>query len=176
MPVVGGGKPDFLIDLPADSMYVPTGALAPAPSSNDVGSNVEDMPVCLCDGSTDEGREYVFRVPEDPDTSGSITVEWIAYSGAASPSGTLAFSIRFVPIADDGTESWDQAYGTTQTATAVTMDNQDRIETISKTFTYAAVGFTAGDLVKLQTWRDVSEDTMATDASWVHFRLRMPRT
>jgi hypothetical protein len=169
-----GGKPDFLLDVPAGKFYVPTGSLALAPLNVDVGSNIEDIPAHLQDGATDEGVNYYFRLPPDANTGGTVTIEWLAYVASTASTGTVVESIKFSPISVAGDESWDQAYGTPVASSAVVMDTVDRVEYFSATASYSTVFGAINKYVALQTFRDVSADTMAIDANLMHLRIRIP--
>jgi len=133
-----------------------------APTDNQVGV----FPTLAFDSSADDSAYYDLIVPFRMAAGSTIdvTVDW-CYTGAQDD-GTVCWGLEYLTC-----PSGSVVDGTTTTITETSPVGQMTGRMIRTTFTAGITGTTAHDALGLRLYRDVSEDTLATDAELieVHF-------
>lgn len=168
-----GTKAQWVVDLPAGAFDFPSTNYAPW---NRLTGTNRSISRHLFDATTVEYLEAQFRLPPDMDDSGDTDIFLeIDFSREGGSSGSVAWGLQFCPIPTDDTEAWDQAYDTSNVFPAVTCAVQGRVYSYSNQGDAAVNGFVADGLVRVLLWRNVSTDTLASDASFFHLRIRGSR-
>jgi hypothetical protein len=112
-------------------------------------------------GTTIESAWWVFKMPADYSSGGSLTILWIA----AATSGNVLWGTQVGAITpDDADTPLEHALGaaaTTTTNVNTTEQNRLTLTTVTLTMDSAA----AGDLIELVVYRDPNTDTCTADAN-----------
>ncbi len=150
------------VDIPAPAFH--KGVTAPADA--DIGL----FHTLAFDAANDDEAHYTLLVPYRMETGASITarIDW-AYDGAPD-AGTVCWNIEYKSI-----EPGEVLAGGTTTITETTAGNHTSGQLVRTTFTDQLEGCAAHDAVGLHLFRDVSEDTLATDAELVAVHLEFIR-
>jgi hypothetical protein len=114
----------------------------------------------LFDKDTDEGRQWIFRVPDD--YGGTPAVKILYYSTGANTSKTCAFNVQVACVSDTDASMTAKVFDTTNAAVTTVPDAAGTADVASVTLTNAS-SMAAGDWCCLHLWRDVSADDAAND-------------
>lgn len=144
------------------------------PLGKDAGTAL-DMLNCGFDDSTDEGREVVFKVPSDVNTSGTVTFRMYWYSAAAT-SGNVIMDFRDNGGTAAGTDP-DQTLTVNASAASATAGTAGQLNVTSWTQTVTTLAWAANDLVIADFERDANNgsDTLVGDALVIGYSVEIPR-
>jgi len=131
---------------------------APAPTTDLIGIT----PTLRFDAVNDDEVYYSCFVPFRMAAGSTITVivGW-AYDGGQD-NGTVCWNMEYINIAEG-----EAVAGGTTTITKTTAGTHATGTLIETTLTTGITGAVAGDVLSMRLWRDVSEDTLATDAELI---------
>ena len=153
-----------------------------APCEDEEGTNTKTK-VDAYDYTTTEYRNGVLYVPNDVDSSGTVTFE-IAWQARTAPASAENVLWEIDTCAVDNEEDYDCASWTTDTATADSATTaQDNLIHTEWTETITNLGWTAEDTVYFRFSRDSADanDTLDTrtdtndDAQAHRYTIRIPR-
>jgi len=161
------------IDFPAGSFDYPVSD--PAPLDTDSGTN-GTIKRHLFDDSTVESVIAQIQLPDNIDTSGTVTFTIYGYASTWVTGKNVAFRISTVAKNDD--EDWDTAFTNTNSGDmALNTSGQDYLDELTFTETISNLGWADGDFVRLELMRrDAASDDLSGDYGLVHFRIAIPRT
>jgi len=121
---------------------------------------------------TDQQCFYSLFIPHrfKAGTTIQVQVDW-AYSGNQD-NGTVCWKLDYRLV-----RPRRRVDGTTTTISKVTAGNHTARRLVRTRLTKGITGARAGQVLALRLWRDVSEDTLATEARMiqVHFRIRVDK-
>jgi hypothetical protein len=135
------------------------------PTKTEYGTNDVDMYSLDFDTSSDEFAQWTIAMPANWD-AGTITARF--YWTAASGSGTVKFYLQGRSYAND--DAIDQAMGTAVGVEDTLITAAD-VHITDATAAITITGATAGELVQLRVYRDVSEDTLDVDAKLLAVKI-----
>lgn len=160
--MTGDGRVYGHIDIPASNFHKG----ATAPTDADIGL----FHTLAFDASNDDEVHYTLLIPHRMEAGTDITVrvDW-AYDGGAD-AGTVCWNIEHRCI-----EPGEALVGGTTTITETTAGSHTSGELVRTTFTDQIEGCVAHDAVAIHLFRDVSEDTLATDAELIELHLEFTR-
>lgn len=126
--------------------------------TNPAGLDYENNnPKLLFDDTTAEGIYWQFRMPSD--YSSALAIK-LVYSMASATSGTIEFEVS-VWAASDGESAVTESYDTVNTGTETVPATAGLTSDLSITLTNADT-VAAGDLVRIQLFRDADDGTNDT--------------
>lgn len=128
--------------------------------STDAGTAKPTIYRLLFDKDTDEGRQWIIRIPDD--FGGTPVVKIIYYSTGANVSKTCAFNVQVACLSDTDASATAKAYDTTNQSVTTVPDAAGTVDVASVTLTNNS-SMTAGDWCNVHIWRDVSNDDAAND-------------
>jgi len=157
-------------DAPAGSWQLP--ASNPPEPDWDAGANGSTR-VYKFDDTTEEFAEASMRVPDDINSSGTVTFELTGYSLTAASGKYVQWKLYHSAKASG--ESWDAAYSYKVSGDKACDAVQDQLDVHSWTETVTNLGWAAGDHVRLKLSRIAPSGTNLTgDYCMVHFRMKIP--
>ena len=118
----------------------------------------------LFDKDTDEGRMWIFRVPDVYVSTPVLKV--LYYSTGANASKTFAANAQVACVSDADASMTAKVFAATNAAVTTVPDAAGTLDVASITLTNAD-SMAAGDWCCLHLWRDVSEDDAANDIAVV---------
>lgn len=125
------------------------------------------------DQTTEEFVESDMKVPDDIDTTGTVTFEVTGYALTAAASKYVQFKIYH--SAKTSNESWDAAYATKTSGDKACNATQDRLDIHTWTETVATLTWAAGDNVRLKFSRIAPTGTnLSGDYCVLHVRIKIP--
>jgi len=137
--------------------------------SSDGGTEKPLLPQINFDDSTDEGRMFIFRCPEN--FSGTGTLYGLYKMAGANTSKEVEF-VAIIAAVSDGDSSWSAAaFDSANTVVDSVPDTADEAESFMITMT-AADSMTAGDWVCLMISVDVSDSDFVGDLELLALDLR----
>lgn len=126
------------------------------------------VPVMAFDSAADDSIHYSLITPWRIETGSEIgvVVDW-CYTGGAD-AGTVCWGLEYINIADG-----EAVAGGTTTTLETTAGTHTTGLMVRTAFTTGIVGAVAHDVIGLRLYRDVSGDTLATDANFIqaHFEF-----
>lgn len=134
-----------------------------------------DILVLAYDDTTEEYRNGHFIVPNDVDTSGTVTFHAYVMAKTAAASRNIGLTFGWRAINDS--EDFDGAY-TDEDSGATAIDaTQDDLTEVTWTETMGTLGWVAGELIIFRLSRDpgVASDLVG-DMYLLGFAVRIPRT
>lgn len=189
--VKGDGRPYFkndsgtefnLSEKSVKDMWYPASSLEPLepvsdaipPISKFTGTNV-DILTCSYDDTAVEGREIKFKVPSDPDTTGTVTFKLPWFSRTAT-TGNAVWRISFTATGASG-ESWDQSVTIADSVPSAVQGTTNQMSVTSITRSFSSLGWAANDIITCIVYRvgNNSGDTMVGDAELSGFGVEIPR-
>lgn len=154
------------------SMHAVEANVAPLEKIN--GTNV-DKYVCAFDDTTEEYRNYMFQVPTDVDTSGTVTLRAYVYAKTAAASKNV--ELRFGHVARNDSEAFDTAYTNEDSGDKAIDATQGDLTEITWTETVSNLGWAASDQVYFRISRiDASANDLSGDMYWETFAIEIPTT
>lgn len=161
----------YKVEISAGAWTVP--GTNGAPLDTDTGT-YGNMPRHLFDQTTEEFVEGVFRVPDDIDTTGTVTFYSIGYAATASAAKYIQLKLYHSAIGNG--ESWDAAYASKTSGDKQPSATQDQLDHFSWTETVANLGWAAGDQVRIKLSRIAPSGTnLAADYGITDFVISIPR-
>ena len=128
--------------------------------STDAGTAKPAIYRLLFDKDTDEGRQWITRIPDD--YGGTPAVKIIYYSTGANVSKTCAFNVQVACLSDGDASATAKAYDATNQTVATVPDAAGTVDVASVTLTNNS-SMAAGDWCNFHLWRDISGDDAAND-------------
>jgi len=156
--MTGDGRVYSHINIPASSLH--KGVTAPADA--DIGL----FHTLAFDAANDDEVHYTLLIPHrmEAGTGIRVRVDW-AYDGGAD-AGTVCWNIEYRCIEPD-----EALVGGSTTITETTAGSHTSGQLVRTTFTDQIEGCVEHDAVAIHLFRDVSEDTLATDAELIELHL-----
>ncbi len=118
----------------------------------------------LLDKDTDEGRMWIFRVPDVYVSTPVVKIMY--YSTGANTSKTCAFNVQVACVSDTDASFTAKVFAATNESVTTVPDAAGTMDVASVTLTNAD-SMAAGDWCCLVLWRDVSNDDAANDIAVV---------
>jgi hypothetical protein len=118
----------------------------------------------LFDKDTDEGRMWIFRVPDTYISAPVLKVQY--YSTGANTSKTFAVNCQVACVSDTDTGMTAKVFAATNEAVTTVPNAAGTLDVASITLTNAD-SMAAGDWCCLHLWRDISNDDAANDIAVV---------
>jgi len=139
---------------------------ASAPSDSDIGI----FHTIAFDAVSDDEVHHTLLIPfrMEAGTSISVGVDW-AYTGGAD-AGTVCWALEYKSIM-----AGEALAGGTTTIAETSAGTHTSGQLVRTTFTDQITGCAAHDVIGLHLYRDVSEDTLGTDAELVSLHLEFTR-
>jgi hypothetical protein len=152
------------VPLPVSSSIPPLSGVQAAGldiiESSGAGTAKPTLYRLLFDKDTDEGRQWIFRIPDN--YGGVPVVKIIYYSTGANTSKTCAFNVQVACVSDTDTSITAKVFDTTNQSVTTVPDAAGTADVASVTLTNAS-NMAAGDWCCLHLWRDISNDDAAND-------------
>ena len=167
---VGGDAPGGVLYYKAsDFDLVETNAAALV--QND-GTNVKHL-VRAFDDTTEEFVNFLFGVPADIDTAGSVTFRVWMYSATAAASRNVGLTFSHVALSDS--DDFDVAYTDVDSGDLAIDSTQDNITISSWSETVATLGWAVNDVVQARLSRTTATTNLVGDLYVMGFRVEIPR-
>ena len=159
--------------FPDKTAYAPlSGVQAAGAEVNESSSGATAKPLLPqlnFDDTTDEGRMFIFRLPEV--YSGSPVVHGLYKMAGANVSKHADINVQVAAISDGDADWSAAAFDTTNRETENVPDTADEAESFSVTISNTD-SMAAGDWVCLLFWIDISEGDFAGDLELLSLELR----
>ncbi len=154
----------------ADLIPISPDAVAIAPVSRDVGTNISILTRAY-DDTSDECAGGSFIVPLSSDTAGTVNFRTIWYPVSASTNNVI-WDFRHLAIIEG--ENWDQAL-TIEASPADAGDSvQDEVTVTTWAETFTNLGWASADAVTFYFCRDATADNLVGDALLIGCGLEIP--
>ena len=156
--LTGDGRVYSHINIPASSLHKGS----TAPTDADIGL----FHTLAFDAANDDEAHYTLLIPHrmEAGTGIRVRIDW-AYDGAPD-AGTVCWNIEHRCI-----EPGEALVGGAITITETTAGTHTSGQLVRTTFTDQIEGCVAHDAVAIHLFRDISEDTLATDAELIELHL-----
>lgn len=142
-----------------------------APLVQTSGTNVKHL-VRAFDDTTEEFVNFTFGVPDNIDTSGTVTFRVWMYSATAAASRNVALTFGNVPTGDS--DDFDVAYTNIASGDLPIDSTQDNITIASWTETVATLGWVVNDVVQARVSRTTATTNLVGDLNMIGFRVEIP--